>query len=234
MRTSAPLAHSKKPPARLTQVAFPLPSRPGLKPSGSVYKGLSACQIQPQRGFVDRARGLSGAPGGRHLKSQGLFCERALWMRLQDKRQVDVMAEFAWESPGDTETIGRPLRVVIERNVIVAVLDGQDVGSTIGFDVAGEKINRADISLLIIRDRGALPPPFRFVVAPHLQDGLCHPHARFRRGEGESAPKQVSRPAPSFLVAALIAQANGSAIAGQGDPRGSGPERPPNLRARLP
>ena len=73
-------------------------------------------------------------------------------MRLQDKRQVDVMAEFAWESPGDTETIGRPLRIVIERNVIVAVLDGQDVGSTIGFDVAREKIYRADISLLIIRD----------------------------------------------------------------------------------
>ena len=153
----------------------------------------------------------------------------SLWMRLQDKRQVDVMAELAWESPGDTELASCSLRVVIERNVIVAVLDGQDVGSTVGFDVAGEKICRTDISLLIIRNRCALPPPFRFVVAPHLQDGLCHPPARFRRGEGKSAPMQVSYPAPSFLVAALVAQANGVAIAGQGFPLGIVPELPPNL-----
>jgi hypothetical protein len=36
-----------------TKVDFPFASHPGLKPSGSVYKGLSACQIQPQWGFVD-------------------------------------------------------------------------------------------------------------------------------------------------------------------------------------
>ena len=100
-----------------------------------------------------------------------------LWMHLQDNRQVDVIADFAWVSPGDTETTGCSLRVTIRRaNVVVAVLDAQDIGTTIGFDMAGEKINLTDISLLIIRDRGALPPPFRFVVAPHLQDGLCHLH----------------------------------------------------------
>ena len=141
------------------------------------------------------------------------------------------MAEFAWESPGDTETAGCPLRVVVARNVIVAVLDGQDVGSTVGSDQVGEKINLADVSLLIIRDRVALPPPFRFVVAPHFQRGLCHQHAFFRRGEGKSTPMQVSSPASSFLVAIPVAQADGSAfaIAGQGGPSGIGPECPPNF-----
>ena len=110
---------------------------------------------------------------------RGVFIVNALflWLHLQDKRQVDVIPKFAWGSPGDTETAGCPLRVTIGRaNVVVAVLDAQDIGSTVGFDMAGEKINLTDISLLIIRDRGALPPPFRFVVAPHLQDGLCHLH----------------------------------------------------------
>ena len=101
-----------------------------------------------------------------------------LWMTLQDNRQVDAIVEIPWESPGDTETTGCSLRVVIgSTNVVVAVLDAQDIGSTVGFDMAGEKINVADVSLLIVRDRGALPPPFRFVVAPHLQDGLYHLHA---------------------------------------------------------
>jgi len=90
-----------------------------------------------------------------------------LWMRPQDKRQVDVMAELAWESPGDTEMAGCPLRVV-ERSAIVAVLDGKDIDSTMGLDKAGEKINLTDVPFPIIRDRNAPPPPLRFVVAPHL------------------------------------------------------------------
>ena len=105
--------------------------------------------------------------------STGLFS----LMHLEDKRQVDVMAKFAWESPGDTETTGYPLRVTIRRtNVVVAVLDAQDIGSTIGLYMTGEKTDLTDMSLLIVRDRGALPPPFRFVVAPHVQDGLRHLH----------------------------------------------------------
>jgi hypothetical protein len=124
---------------------------------------------------------------------------------------------------------GCSLWVVVRRNVVVAVLDGQDVGSTVRPDMAGKKVYLADVSLLIIRDRDALPPPFRFVVTPHLQDGSRHPHTCFRGGEGESAPMQVSRPAPGFLIAITVAQANGTAIAGQGDPRGIAPERPPNL-----
>jgi hypothetical protein len=63
----------------------------------------------------------------------------SLWMHLGDKGQVDLMVEFAYESPGDTEIASCPLRVVGERSVIVAVLDGQDIGSTMGFDMAGEK-----------------------------------------------------------------------------------------------
>jgi hypothetical protein len=124
---------------------------------------------------------------------------------------------------------GCPLWVVIRRNVVVAILDSQDVGSAVRPDMAGEKVYLADVSLLIIRDRDALPPPFRFVVTPHLQDGLRHPHTCFRRGEGESAPMQVSRPARGFLIAITIAQANGAAIIGQRGPRGIAPELPPNL-----
>jgi len=89
-----------------------------------------------------------------------------LWIPLQDKRQVDLIAR-AWDSPGDTETAGCPLRVVVG-NAIIAVLDGQDIGSTIASNMAGEKINPTDVPLLIIRDRGALPPPLRFVITPHL------------------------------------------------------------------
>ena len=41
--------------------------------------------------------------------ADGLF----LWMRFQDKRQVDLVAKYAGESPGDAETTGHALRVVI-------------------------------------------------------------------------------------------------------------------------
>jgi hypothetical protein len=88
-------------------------------------------------------------------------------MHLEDKRQVDVIAS-AWDSPGDTETAGCTLRVVITGNAIVAVLDGQDIDSTVGSDQFGEKVNLIDGPLPIVRDRGAPPPPLRFVIAPHL------------------------------------------------------------------
>jgi hypothetical protein len=56
----------------------------------------------------------------------------SLWM-LQDKRQVD---RSRWESPSDTEIASCPLGVTIGRraNAIVAVLDGQHIGSTVGVD----------------------------------------------------------------------------------------------------
>ena len=101
-----------------------------------------------------------------------------LWIRLQDKRQVDVVASLC-DIPTDTDTAGCPVRVtiaIIGTHVVVAVLDGQDVSSPVGLDVGGEKFNLTDTPLPIVRDRGALPPPLRFVVAPHLQDGLCHLH----------------------------------------------------------
>ena len=131
----------------------------------------------------------------------------SLWQYLQDRRQIDRRARSCG-SPRDTETAGCPMRVtiavIIGTHVVVAVLDGQDVGSPVGLDVAREKINWLWRPLFIIRDRGALPPPLRFVVAPHLQDDSCHLHARFRRGEGENMPMQVSRPVQSFLVVILI------------------------------
>ena len=114
--------------------------------------------------------------------ADGLF----LWMRFQDERQVDLMARYAWESPGDTELAGCTLRVVIERNAIVAVLDGQDIGSAFGSDQTGKKINLADISFPVILDGGtpppSPPPPLRFVIAPHLQDSPVHLHTRKGRG----------------------------------------------------
>ena len=109
-----------------------------------------------------------------------------LWLHLQDKRQVDVMASFC-DIPIDTDTPGCPMRVtiivVIGTHVVVAVLDGQDIGSTVGLDVGGEKIDLAETPLSIVRDRGALPPPLRFVVAPHFQSGSYHLPACSRRGE---------------------------------------------------
>jgi len=156
-------------------------------------------------------------------------------MRLQDKRQVNPI-RFAWESPGDTETASCTLGVVIERNAIVAVLNGQDIDSTIGSDQVGEKINLTDIPFPIIRDRDAAPPPLRFVIAPHLQDGLGRLHIRIGRGERELTPIQVSYPSPRFLVAILIPQTDGPtfAIAGQGLPIRRGPVIPPNLYGGLP
>jgi len=153
-----------------------------------------------------------------------------LWMPLQDKRQVDLIARYARDSPGDTEITGCSLRVVV-RSAIVAVLDGQDIGSTVGADMAGEKINLTDVRFPIMRDRVTLPPPLRFVIAPHLQDSLGHLHIWMGRGERELAPIQVSCPALRFLAAVLIQQTKGSAIAiaGQGSPRGSVPGIPPNL-----
>jgi hypothetical protein len=111
----------------------------------------------------------------------------SLWLSLQDKRQVDGVARCVCDIPIYTETPGCPMRVtifiIIGTHVVVAVLDGQDVGSTTGLDMGGEKINLTDIPLAIVRDRGALPPPLRFVVAPHLQEGSCHPHTCSRGGE---------------------------------------------------
>jgi hypothetical protein len=151
-----------------------------------------------------------------------------LWIPLQDKRQVDLIARFAGDSPGDTETAGCPLRVVV-RSTIVAVLDGQDIDSTMGLDKAGEKISLTDVPFPIIRYRGALPPPLRFVITPHLQDGLDHLHTWMGRGERELMPIQVSCPALRLLVTILILQTYGPAIAGQGSPIGSVPVIPPNL-----
>ena len=109
-----------------------------------------------------------------------------LWLRLQDKGQVDMMAGFC-DIPTDTETPGCPVRVtvaiIIGAHVVVAVLDGQDIGPAVGLDVTGEKTYWIWMPLFIIRDRGALPPPLRFVVAPHFQSGSCHLHACSRRGE---------------------------------------------------
>jgi len=93
-----------------------------------------------------------------------------LFLRLlpQDKRQVDL-TRSTWESPGDTEIAGCTLRVTaIGTNAIVAVLNGQDIDSTIGSDQAGEKIDLTNIPFLIVPDRSAPPPPLRFVIAPHL------------------------------------------------------------------
>jgi len=150
------------------------------------------------------------------------------------------MARCDWDSPGNTEIAGCTLRVVIARNAIVAVLESQDIDSTIGPNQVGEKINLTYIPFLIIRDRGAPPPPLCFVIAPHLQDSLGHLHTRMGRGEREPTPIQVSYLAPRFLVAvetrALILQTNGPAfaIAGQEIPTGSIPVIPPNPYSRLP
>ena len=156
-----------------------------------------------------------------------------LWPHLPERRQIDRKARSCG-SPRDTETAGCPLGVtiimVIVTHVVVAVLDGQDIGSTVGPDMVGVKVESGDARPLpIIRDRGALPPPLRFVVAPHLQDGSCHPHARSRRREGESLPMQVSRPVQSFVVVIFIPQTNSRAIARQGIPRVISPEPIPNL-----
>ena len=115
----------------------------------------------------------------------------SLWPHLQDRRQIDGMARFC-DIPTDTEMAGCPMRVtiaiIVGTHVVVAVLDGQDVSSPVGLNMGREKVNLTDSPLPIVRDRGALPPPLRFVVAPHLQDGSCHLHARFRRGEDENLP----------------------------------------------
>jgi hypothetical protein len=58
--------------------------------------------------------------------------------------------------------------IIIMPQVVVAILDGQDVGSPVGFNMGREKVNLTDSPFPIVRDRGALPPPLRFVVAPHL------------------------------------------------------------------
>jgi hypothetical protein len=164
--------------------------------------------------------------------SEGNVLANTLSLRLlQDKRQVDLIVKCAGESPGDTEIASCTLRIVIARNAIVAVLKGQDVDPTFGSNQVGEKINRPDIPFLIIRDRGAPPPPLCLVIAPHLQDGPRHLHIRIGRGECELAPIQVSCLAPRFLVAILIPQTNGPAfaIAGQDIPTGSVPVIPPHL-----
>ena len=141
----------------------------------------------------------------------------SLWPHLQDRRRIDGKVRCC-RSPRDTELAGCPVRVTITiifvTHAVVAILDGQDVSSPVGLNMGGEKVNLTYLPLPIVRDRGALPPPLRFVVAPHLQDGSCHLHARFRRGEDENLPMQVSRPVHSFLVAILIPQANSLAIAG--------------------
>ena len=62
-----------------------------------------------------------------------------LWILLQDKRQIDVIARIAYGSPSNAEIAGCALRVAVGRaNVIVAVLDGQDVGTAVASDVVGE------------------------------------------------------------------------------------------------
>jgi len=141
------------------------------------------------------------------------------------------MARYTWESPGNTEIAGYALRVVIERNAIVAVLDSQDVDPTVGSDQVGEKMNLADIAFLIIRDNGTPPPPLCLVVAPHPQDGLGYLHTRMGRGRGEHelTPIQMSCPTQCFLVAIPIQQTNGAASVGQGLPIESGPVIPPYL-----
>lgn len=82
------------------------------------------------------------------------------------------------DNPGDTELPGCPMRVAVYvisvPPAIVAVLYGQDVGSTIVCDLSGgiKLYFLAYMSLLTIEDRGTLPPPFRNVVAPHFQVDL--------------------------------------------------------------
>lgn len=130
-----------------------------------------------------------------------------LWMHLQDKRQVDGVARFS-DIPTDAETAGCPMRVaisvIIGTHAVVAVLHGQVVGSTVGCDIVGEKGNGLLIPLPTIRDRDALPPPFGFVVAPHLHEGCCHLHACCRRREDDSTPVQVSCPIQGFHVAVFV------------------------------
>jgi len=67
-----------------------------------------------------------------------------LWILLQDKRQKDVIVSFAYGSPSNAEITSCALRVTIGRtNEVVAVLDSQDIGSTVQPDVVGKKINWA-------------------------------------------------------------------------------------------
>ena len=155
---------------------------------------------------------------------------------LQDKRQIDPMARWNWDSPSNTERASRTLRVVIAGNVIVAVLEGQDIYSTVRFYQVGVKIDPTDIPFLIVRDRGAPPPPLRLVIAPHLQDSLGHLHTRIGRRKREPAPIQMSYPTPRFRVAILIPQTNGPAltIAGQDIPTGNVPVFPPDRYSRPP
>lgn len=92
------------------------------------------------------------------------------------------------ESPGDLEIAGCTLRVVIARNAIIAILEGQDIGSTFGSDQAREEINLTDVPFLVVHDGGALPPPLCFVVAPHLQVGFTYLHTHEGRVEHEFTP----------------------------------------------